>query len=122
MIKQKPLTKLQINVLSMLQESTRLTRAQIQDGIYSTVNNPNHDRRIRGAIATLRNRGYVISSSSRGKGYQLTTDPAKVRHYVNEQVKKAKSLMRTAHKVKCAYGLRDQMPLSGYLGKVTENG
>lgn len=116
-IKQKPLTPLQTGVLDLLKDGARLTRAQLQDSLYGTVNNPNADRRIREAISVLRNRGHIISSSSMGLGYQLTTDPLKVRRYVFEQMRKARTLMRTAAKVRKAYGLKDQLSLSGYPGK-----
>lgn len=119
-VTRKSLNKLETEVLEILKGYQQVSRAILQGIIFKTTDNPNADRRIRRAISSLRNHGYVIVSFSNGNGYQLTTDPEKVRHYVTEQVKRARVLMRTAHKVKRAYGLRDQLPLSTYQGKVAE--
>ncbi len=119
-VTKKPLNKLEAEVLEVLKGYQQVSRASLQGIIFKTTDKPNADRSIRKAISSLRNHGYVIVSFSNGNGYELTTDPEKVRHYVTEQVKRARMLMRTAHQVKRAYGLRDQLVLSGYQGKAAE--
>jgi|DewCreStandDraft_4_1066084.scaffolds.fasta_scaffold88271_2 type IV secretory pathway VirB4 component len=120
-ITEKPLTPIQEKVLQVLKdhEGFMQTRRQLQFLVCRTENNASNDRKIRKAIEDLRNRGYVITSTSDGRGYRLATEADEVQHYYAEQIKRARTILRTAYKVKRAYGLRDQLPLSVYRGKVT---
>ncbi len=87
--------------------------------IFSYSKNDSNDRAIRRAIAELRERGSVITSASDHAGYMLTTDHEAVKHYLNESIKRAKKIMRTARKVRQAYGLKDQMSLMGGTSRST---
>jgi Fe2+ or Zn2+ uptake regulation protein len=105
------LTKDQQAVLDALQRSPH-TRQMLELHVFGTAGNSTNDRTVRRAIAELRELGYVIFSSSGTTGYELTTDPQKVRHYVAEQKKAAIARMRLARKVQRAYKMLDQLPLS----------
>lgn len=107
--KLKPLTETDLYVLKLLKGRGACNRQSLQDAIYGTLRNPNNDRRVRECIQHLRDHGYVIISSSRSKGYELTKDKRKVSSYVDEQFKKAKAMMRTARKVARAHGLLNQI-------------
>lgn len=107
------LNDLQTKVLDLLRKNTTgITRGKLQQDIF-VFQNPSNDRAIRRAIAELRERGFVITSASDHAGYMLTTDREAVKHYLNESIKRAKKIMRTARKVRQAYGLKDQMSLIG---------
>ena len=112
-VEPKPMGTIERQVLDILNSySGGVSRLALQGIIFKTESDANADRRIRRAISSLRNRGFIIVSNSHGRGYQLTTDPAKVRHYYNEQIKRARAIMRTANHVRRAYGLKDQLSLS----------
>jgi allophanate hydrolase subunit 2 len=107
----KDLTPIQTEVLKALTKHKKgASRQFLQEVVYHG-QSPNYDRVIRKAIENLRNRGFVILSSSDQRGYRLAATENEVRHYVAEQIKKAKTLMKTARKVKKAYGLRDQLSM-----------
>lgn len=110
------LTTIQRRLLDELKASNGqpVTRGTLQYALFD-VRSSNNDRAVRKTIENLRNLGYVIVSYSDGSGYKLATTEDEVRHYVAEQVKRAKTLLRTARKVKAAYGLRDQLPFAQVL-------
>ncbi len=106
------ITPMQKQILELLDLNPKgVSRQALQLHIFKR-RTESDDRIIRKAISNLRERGYVITSASDRAGYRLTTDPEAVRHYLNESVKRAKMIMRTARKVRNAYGLRDQLPLT----------
>ena len=106
------MTPLQQKILDLLEKNPKgISRTDLQTEIFERKTS-NYDRAIRRAISNLRDRGFVITSASDHAGYNLTTDPEAVRHYLNESVKRAKRIMRTARKVREAYGLRNQISMS----------
>jgi hypothetical protein len=70
-----------------------------------------NDRCNRYGIERLRNAGIVIVSTSRGKGYKLAETDKEVRQFVDDMQSRARKAMKTANKVRAAYGLRDQYAL-----------
>lgn len=105
----KPLTKNDLHVLKLLKGSGLCNRETLQAAVFGTTRNTIKDRRVRECIKHLRDHGYVIISSSRAKGYELTKDKRKVSRYVSEQFKKAKAMMQTARRVARSHGLLKQM-------------
>lgn len=102
---------LEQQVLKELEEHPAgIKRRELQISLFAGYSD-SADRVIRKAIKSLRDKGFVIASSSRSCGYRLTTNNEEVKHYVNEQIKRAKACMRTARKVRQAYQLRDQLSI-----------
>lgn len=107
----KDLPKFQSEILELLKNAQNgIKRHDLQMYMFFKTS-PNNDRRIRRAIKGLRDKGFVIVSSSDHSGYKLTTNQDEVKHYVNEQIKRAKACMRTARKVREAYQMRDQLTI-----------
>jgi hypothetical protein len=105
------LKPLEEDVLEKLKEFPQgIKRRELQIYLFAGFSS-NADRRIRHAIKGLRDKGFVIVSSSDHSGYKLTTDQNEVKHYVAEQIKRAKACMRTARRVRQAYQMRDQLPI-----------
>ena len=105
------LKPLEAQVLKKLEEFPQgIKRHELQIYLFAGFSK-NADRSIRNAIQGLRNKGYVIVSASDRSGYKLTTDNNEVLHYVNEQIKRAKTCMRTARRVREAYKKRNQISM-----------
>lgn len=107
----KDLSQFQTDVLELLKNAQNgIKRHDLQMYMFFKTS-PNNDRRIRRTIKVLRDRGFVIVSSSDRSGYRLTTDQNEVKHYVNEQIKRAKACLKTARRVREAYQMRDQVSM-----------
>ena len=63
-----------------------------------------NDRSVRETIARFRSEDngdpYIIASHSDGRGYYRTNDPAQIRHYLNETIKRACNTFKPLKKVR----------------------
>lgn len=109
---------LSLRVLGFLKDNPLgLTRARLAALVYpaAVTVSAGMDRNVRRAIKRLRDLGLVIISSTDKAGYRLATDDDTliVRRYALQQYKAARSRIATASKVLKAYGLKDNLRLSG---------